>query len=544
MRIVKLLLACALTLGGTSCGHAAVGSQAVDPQLRARVTALEQERTAVHGEKLLQPKAVFAFYHARDFSAAWPSATEREKVVDAIRGVERDGLTPADYHLDALQSLLREPEGAASADAAGDLELLLTDAVASMLDHVRFGRVLPITLNPLWNVNPRAGKQPLEKTLESIASAASPSQAIEAAKPQHFIYKGLVGALARLREIQQQDGWRAVRSGGKPIPPGTPDPRLPAIRAHLAMTGELASPTTTDSMRYDDGLRKAVELFQSRHRLGSRGTIDAATIQALNVTVSARIEQVRANLERARWVVGGLADDFVLVNLPAYKVYLIRGGKNVWETRSQIGKDARKTPTFRADMRTVVLNPDWSVPPTIFAEDVLKGMQKGEHLLARKHLVMLDKDNHEVDPASINWKQVTPQNFPYTLRQLPGEDNALGQVKFLFPNPYSIYLHDTPHRELFAADQRTFSSGCIRIEHPLELAEILLSGQDGWTPEKIRQVVATDDMQHVSLEHPLPVLIVYWTVSVGASGEIHSMRDVYDLDPPLIAALNAPLGRR
>ena len=539
MRIAMILLACALTLGGTSCSRA----QAVDPQLRARVTALEQQSSAVHGESLLKPKAVFAFYRARDFKPAWTSPAEREKIVDAIRGIERDGLTPADYHLAALQSLLHQADGAATADAAADLDLLITDAVAGMLDHVRYGRVLPIALNPLWNVDPRAGAPPLEKDLETIASAASPSQAIEAAKPQHFIYKGLVGALAGLRETEAQGDWAAVRSG-KSIAPGVTDPRVPAVRARLVKTGELDSPATRDSLRYDAGLRKAVELFQRRHRINPSGTIDAATVQALNVTVSTRIEQVRANLERSRWVVGGLKDDFVLVNLPAYKVYLIRGGKNVWETRSQVGKEARRTPTFRADMRTVVFNPDWTVPPTIFAQDVLAAVRKDSRSLAHKHLVILDKDNHEVDPDSIDWKRITPRNCPYTLRQPPGEDNALGQVKFLFPNPYSIYLHDTPHRELFATDQRMFSSGCIRIEHPLELAEILLSGQDGWTPEKIQQVVATDDMQNVTLEHPLPVLIVYWTVSVGASGEIRSMRDAYGLDPPLIAALNAPLGRR
>ncbi len=284
-------------------------------------------------------------------------------------------------------------------------------------------------------------------------------------------------------------------------------------------------------------------MFRSRHRLDAGGTLDAATIEAMNVSVKVRVDQVRANLERSRWVINGLEDDFVLVNLPAYKVYLIRGGKNVWETRSQIGKEVRMTPTFRADMRTVVFNPDWTVPPTILAEDVLDGMRKGENPLARKHLVVLDQAGHEVNPASIDWKRATPENFRYTLRQPPGEDNALGQVKFLFPNPFSIYLHDTPHRELFAADQRTFSSGCIRIEHPLELAEQLLSGQDGWTRERIQRVAATDDMQNVALEHSLPVLIVYWTVSVGASGEIRYMRDVYDLDPPLIAALNAPLSR-
>lgn len=543
MRIILILLACALAAGAGACSRSSVSSRAVDQQLLTRLAGLDGKTPRVHGESLLQPEAVVAFYRARGSRRAWSSPAELQKVVESIRGIERDGLTPADYHLDSLESLMRQRENTPTASLEADMDLLLTDAVASMLDHVRYGRVRPITLDPGWNVNPREGTPPLEKELEKIASAPSPSQAIEAAKPQHFIYKGLVGALAQLREIQAQGGWPTVRSGTA-INPGISDPRLPAIRARLAKSGELSNPATRDSMRYDDELRKAVELFQSRHRLNPDGTIDAATIEAMNVSVPARIEQARANLERSRWVLGGLEDDFILVNLPAYKVYLIRDGKNVWETRSQIGKEARMTPTFRADMRTVVFNPDWTVPPTILAEDVLDGMRKGDNSLARKGLVILDKDQHEVDPASIDWMKATPKNFPYTLRQPPGEDNALGQVKFLFPNAYSIYLHDTPHRELFASDQRTFSSGCIRIEHPLELAEILLSGQDGWMREKIQRVVATDDMRYVTLEHSLPVLIVYWTVSVGASGEIRCMRDVYGLDPPLIAALNAPLRHR
>jgi murein L,D-transpeptidase YcbB/YkuD len=540
MRNMLLVMACALAAG--TCSRASVSTGAVDEQLQALVAGFDGVSPRVHGESLLQSRAVVAFYRARGSRRVWSTPAASQEIIESIRGIERDGLTPADYHLDSLESLTRQRESTPTPSLEADMDLLLTDAVASMLDHVRYGRVLPVTLDPGWNVNPREGTPPLEKELEKIASAPSPSQAIEAAKPQHFIYKGLVGALARLREIQAQGGWPTVPSGTA-IAPGISDPRLPVIRARLAKSGELSSSATGDSLSYDDELRKAVELFQSRHRIDPDGTIDGATIEAMNVSVPVRIEQARANIERSRWAIGGLADDFVLVNLPAYKVYLIRGGKNVWETRSQIGRDVRMTPTFRADMRTVVFNPDWTVPPTILAQDVLKGMRKGDNF-ARKGLEILDKNNHKVDPASIDWAKATPRNFPYTLRQPPGEDNALGQVKFLFPNPFSIYLHDTPHRDEFASDQRTFSSGCIRIQHPLELAEILLSGQDGWTHEKIQQVVATDDMQNVTLEHPLPVLIVYWTVSVGASGEIRCMRDVYGLDPPLIAALNAPLLHR
>jgi murein L,D-transpeptidase YcbB/YkuD len=198
-----------------------------------------------------------------------------------------------------------------------------------------------------------------------------------------------------------------------------------------------------------------------------------------------------------------------------------------------------QTPTFRAEMKTIVLNPDWTVPPTILAEEVLPAMASGDNYIAKKKLVVLDADNHEVDPSSIDWQNATPQNFFYTLRQPPDDENALGKVKFLFPNPYSIYLHDTPARTLFNAETRTFSHGCIRIEHPLELAQILLHGQDGWDSNKIQETIAKGDKVDINLEHTLPVLIVYWTVSVGASG-VHTNQDSYHLDAPLLAALNAP----
>jgi murein L,D-transpeptidase YcbB/YkuD len=428
-------------------------------------------------------------------------------------------------------------EGDADPERAADLELLLTDAVAGMLDHVRYGRVRPVSLNATWNVDPREEAPGLDTVLTRIAESASVAEAIEAEKPRHFIYTGLVGALARLREIESQGGWPTVPAG-KALKAGASDRRVPRLRARLSVTGELEGGATSDSLLYDAHLQKAVELFQARHRLEPTGVVDKITVEAMNVSVDHRIAQVRVNLERARWVLGGLDNDFLLVNLPAFKAYLIRDGKNVWETRTQIGKEARQTPTFRANMRTVVFNPDWTVPPTILAEDVLEGMRKGENTIAQKQLTIIDKDGREVSPGSIDWDSATPENFPYTLRQPPGDDNALGRVKFLFPNKYSIYLHDTPRQELFEADRRTFSSGCIRVENALDLADRLLTGQDGWGPAKIQDALATGKTQNIAIEHTIPVLIVYWTVSVGASGEIRYMRDVYDLDRPLLAAMN------
>jgi L,D-transpeptidase YcbB len=535
---LSLMIACSAVAISACGGSSGAPPGEVQARIETKVAALKSGTGRLHGRRLLAPKAVARFYAARGSKRVWSTRGDMEQIIESIRDVKQDGLTPADYHLDTLLALMQSPDNGPDAGREADLDVLLTDAVAGIVDHMRYGRVRPAMLNATWNVDPRADAPPLEQTIAEIVGASSPSQAIAAQRPQHFIYRGLVEALARLREIAANGGWPAVPLG-KTLKPGGVDRRVPLIRARLAVTGEYRGRAGADSLRYDPELEKAVELFQAHHRLEPNGVVDKATTQAMSVPASHRVQQVRVNLERARWVLPGLTDDFVLVNLPAYKVYLIRGGKNVWEARTQIGKEARQTPTFRAKLNTVVFNPDWTVPPTILAEDVLDGMREGKNVLAEKKLTILDGENRPVDPSSIDWDSATPESFPYTLRQPPGEGNALGRVKFLFPNPYSIYLHDTPSRELFEADRRTFSSGCIRVEHALDLALMLLQDQ-GWTRAKIAEALETIETRGVTIEHPLPILIVYWTVSVGASGEIRYMNDIYGQDAPLLDAMEAP----
>ncbi len=522
-----------LVVAIAGCGGQTVPQDAVTHVLQTRLGTPGPASFTVRGELLYSPSTTKEFYLARGFRPAWSSSGRAAAIVKAIDDIRLDGLTPGDYHRDPIAKLLAARSDSAGPALEADLDVLLTDALARMLDHVSYGRVRPVSLDPRWNVNPRDGAPPPGEALAKIAAATDVAAAFEAAKPRHFIYRGLVEALAQLREIEAGGGWPVVRTGGA-LRPGAADPRVPSVRARLRASGEYTANAGADSLLYDPALAKAVALFQRRHRLIDDRIVDAGTVAAMNVSVADRIGQVRVNLERARWVISGLADDFLLVNLPAFKAYLIRGGRNVWETRTQIGKEARQTPTFRSDMKTVVFNPDWTVPPTILAEDVLEGMRRGDNPLARKHLVVLDDKGREVDPATIDWKSATPEHFPYTLRQPPGEDNALGRVKFLFPNPHSIYLHDTPSRDLFDAESRTLSSGCIRVEHPLDLAERLLS----WPRSKIDEALAGGETRNVAIDPPLPVLIVYWTVSVGVSGEVRYMRDVYDLDGPVLAALD------
>ena len=511
----------------------------VEGKLRTQVPAfVGKPGAAVRGERLLEREAVAKFYESRQYRSAWPSERSTSDLLDAIRDVDADGLKASDYHFDAIQKLVNEQKTAHDPAIQADLDILMTDAVGAIVDDMRYGRVRPASVNPAWNMDPREGAPPLEAELGKVVGADRVRTALQQERPQHFIYQGLVKALADLRKIESNGGWRTIPPGPT-LKAGMRGSRVAALRERLQASGELESGRSADSLRFDTAVDRAVKLFQARHRLDEDGVVGKGVLAELNVPVAARIGQVRVNLERARWVLGGLENDFVLVNLPAFKAYLIRGGRNIWESRIVIGQEARQTPSFRATMQTVVFNPDWTVPPTILAEDVLDGMRQGKNVLAEKRLQVYDKDGKEVDPSSIDWDSASPDNFPYTLKQDPGEDNALGRVKFLFPNKYSIYLHDTPSKSLFESNQRTFSSGCIRIERPLDLAEILLSGQDSWDRAKMEDVIAQGATTNVQLEHPIPVVIVYWTVSVGASGEVRYTKDPYDLDAPLLQALDA-----
>jgi L,D-transpeptidase YcbB len=505
--------------------------------LRLRVEQLHDAGPmTVRGERLLYQDAVAHFFQSRGFQPAWTIPAASDQIRRAIAEIDQDGLTPTDYHLAALDALLASAKRTPADEA--DLQVLLTDAVAALVDHVRYGKVRPVTLDRRWNVNPRDGAPPLESELGRIAASRSIAEAIGSRRLNHFIYLGLKQALARLRAIDAAGGWPAVKPGPS-LKPGASDPRVAQVRARLLVSGELPAGAPAAAETYDAALEAAVKRFQERHRLTADGAIGKSTLDAMNVSARARGEQVRANMERARWVIGGLEDTFVLVNLPAFKVYYIRDGKNVWEARTQIGKEARQTPSFRANMKYLVFNPDWTVPPTILAKDVLGGMKKGQNTIAKKHLTILDRNGQAVDPATIDWAAATPGNFRYTLRQPPGSNNALGRVKFIFPNEHSIFLHDTPSRELFRPDTRTFSSGCIRVERPLEFAAKLLEAQDDWSADKITQTVDRGRSETVLLKDPVPVLIVYWTVSVGASGDLRFARDVYSRDAPLLRALNA-----
>jgi murein L,D-transpeptidase YcbB/YkuD len=345
--------------------------------------------------------------------------------------------------------------------------------------------------------------------------------------------------LARYRAIAASGGWPTVAEGPT-LRPGDTDSRIQAMGRRLAVTGDLSdSALSAISDRYSPELEQAVRRFQARHGLDVDGVVGPGTLRAMNVSAAQRVRQLEINLERARWVLDDISDYFILVNIAGFRVYVVRDREIVWETRAQVGRPYRKSPVFRDEMKYLVLNPTWTAPYSIATRDLLPQIKQDPEFFETRGFDLLDRNGNRVNPSSVDWSGVTTNSFPYTLVQRPGPANAMGRVKFMFPNPHAVYLHDTPSRYLFDRADRTFSSGCIRIENPFELAEILL-GPDGWDQERFSDVLDTKKERTVFLSQPVPVLLLYWTAQASPDGTVSFFPDVYQRDAAIDRALDEP----
>ena len=513
-------------------------STSVPDAIRSRIeTIASGKQVTVAGEALSARTLLAEFYRARAFQPAWTARTDIDALLAAIRGIEADGLRPADYHLDALDRAIAV-ERADSPDTQADVDLLLTDALIRLGYHLALGKVDAERLDPNWNLSRKIGKQAAVDWLASAMDSHDLTKAIDGLRPQRAYYQKLRRTLESYRWIGDQGGWPTIPAG-ETLTEGANDPRVAMLRRRLMITGDLHGAMQADSLVFDSALTAAVKRFQYRAFLTPDGSVGKATARALNFSPKQRIDQIRVDLERARWVMHDVPERFVLVNVSSFLVYYVDRDSIQWRARCQVGKVARKTPIFRSEMTYLVFNPDWTVPPGILNKDILPGLRRGEPVLQRKGLKVYDKNGRVVNPSTVKWPS-SAKNLPYTIRQEPGPKNALGQVKLMFPNEHAVYLHDTPSKDLFEHDRRTFSSGCIRVERPLELAERVLDDPARWNAAEIRTVVDAGKMRTVTLEKPIPVLLLYWTVSIDDQGLVRFSDDVYDRDAPVLRALDAP----
>jgi murein L,D-transpeptidase YcbB/YkuD len=504
----------------TRLAHASQGSPVVEGGAAAHIAAAVETvhgggTLRIDGDPLASHVVLAAFYERRGFRPAWTSPEVAAELLRAIRDSEQDGLDPADYHLASIERLGVATPGTPEIEA--HLDLLQTDAAVRLAYHLRFGKVDPEALDPNWNFQSDLGGVDPAIVLQQAIDQGRIYQALDDLKPRYPFYTQLKTALAEYRRIARDGGWAAVPAG-PPLKAGASDARVPALRRRLAVTGDLSAAVAEDpSTVYDATVATGVKAFQERHGLRADGVVGPATLAALDVPIGARIDQIRATLERCRWVMHDLPERFVLVNVAGFTVAVVGKDGPVWQSRVVVGKPYTKTPTFRADMTYIVLNPTWTVPPGIMRSEVRPGMRRDPNYLARKGYRMVN--GQVVQPA--------------------GPRNALGRVKLMLPNPHHVYLHDTPQKAYFEETTRTFSHGCVRVQHPFELAALALD-DPAWTTQTLLDAAATGKTRTIVLRKPLPVLILYWTAVAGGDGRVHFLPDVYARDPAVIRGLDAP----
>jgi murein L,D-transpeptidase YcbB/YkuD len=532
-----VLLCLIAVLAAPAAALEAPTGQLLAETLRHRIEAAGRPPRLAAGGTAIHAGATLArFYVDRAFEPAWQDADGWRRaaraLADAIRASERQGLEPSDYHLAAIEAALAGPPPADPARRV-DLELALTDAYLLLASHYLAGRLDPETIDPEW-IAARRGAD-LAAHLESTLEEGRVQHRLESLLPAQPGYGALVDLLARYRVIEAQGAPPRVPEGAK-LEPGVRDPRVAALRARLSGAG---GPAAEDPELFDDALAAQLRRFQETHGLEPDAVVGPATLAELNRTPTERIRQIRVNLERWRWLPEDLGRRHVLVNIAGFRLQAVQDGEPVLESRVIVGRQYRRTPVFSDAIRYLVLNPSWDVPRRIAVADKLPLFRKDPEAVNRGRFLVLD-GQRVVDPATLDWGALDASSFPYRLRQQPGPQNALGRVKLMFPNRFNVYLHDTPDRHLFERGVRTFSSGCIRVEKPIELSAWVLEETPGWARDALEAGIEAGRERTVPLKAPVPVHILYWTAWIDPDGRAQFRPDVYGRDARVAAALERP----
>ena len=519
------------------------------PLMRAKITSAQAEnRMICRGELVCGIAELPRFYALRDYRAAWSdgngSFAPAEDLVRSIEAAGEDGLDPPSYHLETIRQLLakarldhdagRPPDPALIVD----LDFLLTDAFLLLASHLRAGRVNPETFYTEWVVR-MDPEVDLAGILQGAIESGRIGEALNGFRPAHAEYTALKTALQRYRGLGQAGEWPRLPENAS-WDRGQTGELADRLRERLGLSGDLKLTPQGGSGDADLELFEGLRRFQARHGLDADGRMGSQTLQALNVSLQERIRQIELNMERWRWLPRDLGSRHLRVNVPAFGLAVIEDGQAVMSMRVVAGRHYRRTPVFSGLMDHLVVNPDWNIPTRIAVQDILPKARKDPAYLSREKIRIFEswsRDAAELDPGSIDWTRVTAENFSYKLKKDPGSHNDLGRVKFMFPNRFDVYLHDTPSRKLFERSMRGFSSGCIRIEKPLDLAEYVLRDSPGWSRDAVSAAIDTGQLRTIGLARKIPVHLIYMTAGVDSEGRVLFWQDIYQRDPALDRAL-------
>lgn len=529
-------------------GGAATTARAVEPdapdrlisRMQAVYITLHEELSGKTKKKLQLTKDElkgFAEYYRGTDNLIWIRDTGLNDRAEALRAVfkraDEFGLASSDYNI---------VDGAGFAKHSGypaewlaDAELKMSAAALGYAVNAQTGRVVPTALNKEF-LDFKPARPDAKMVLKGLVDGDGRLGAfLESFHPQHEQFKALKAKLQEVRSAQKS-GTKAVRiPDGPALGPNTFHPHVALLRTRFMSPPSPAAPNGNAAEYYDDGLADAVRAFQASKGLKPDGVIGRETRELLNEgSVAVSAGTILANMERWRWEPRDLGDRHIWINIPEYLFRVFKGGRVIHEDRIVAGSPKNPTPLFDDEMEYVVFNPYWNVPKSILVKEIIPAMQSNPGYLSRNNIEVVWQGERTVDPIMVDWYQVNPDKL--ALRQVPGPGNALGQVKFLFPNNHSVYMHDTPTKHLFDQPMRAYSHGCMRVRNPLNFAKLLLSEQ-GWTESRIQQTLATANDEQVKLEKKIPVHIAYFTVWVDKDGKLQSYRDVYGYDSTVRVAL-------
>lgn len=484
---------------------------------------------------------LLAWYQSRGGRPAWDAAggsMDAQALLARLDRAESQAMPLAAYAPDALRARAqRTQESGGAPDEAAALELDLTRALARYAGDMAAGVVVPSRVDPDIHVFP---KRPAADVLMTAALAAPDlGRWLDGLEPRDPGYAALRDVYAQLQKEAAAGAWRATLSEGGTLRLGDSGPRVGQLRARLGELGS-AAPATAHPDVFDAGLEQAVKDFQRRHGLNADGVAGQRSFAALGADVGFRIRQVAVNLERMRWAPADLGPKYIIVNQADYMLHLYADGREIHSTRVVVGQVRHRTPEFIDDMDHLVVNPTWNVPRSIATKEILPALRKDPNYLANQNMQLVPTDGGPIpDPTMVDWSQYSTGYFPFRVKQAPGDDNALGRVKFMFPNQFAIYLHDTPSKRLFQRDARAFSHGCVRVENPYDLAHILLAPQYDDPQAAFQALLDSGRERWVNLKEPVRVNLTYRTAWVDEKGVAQFREDVYGRDEAVWGALEA-----
>jgi murein L,D-transpeptidase YcbB/YkuD len=500
---------------------------------------------------ICSPELLLDFYLEREVRPLWVIRNglhKRAKIlIKAIEEADHEGLNTEIYHLVDISNLLIDINlsivmGTSEPAKFAKLDLLLTDAFFAYGFHLSEGIINPDANGFDWHIN--KPQKNLAKILESTLYQNNLEGFVARLQPRHSGYLRLKAALLKYQNINKSGGRHKVPAGPK-MGQGDRGKRIAALHSRLITSGDLPDSNNGDQEYFDEVLEEGVKRFQARHGLEVDGIVGSDTLSALNIPVEDRIKQIRLNMERWRWLPQDFGRRHILVNTANFELNVIEDEQIRKTIRAIVGKTRRPTPVLSRKITFMELNPYWNIPHKIALNDILPRIKKDPHYLVDQKIRVFENwksDAKEISPESIAWDMISKANFIYKLRQDPNTANALGRIKFIFPNEFAIYLHDTPARELFSMTRRTFSSGCIRIEKPIELAAYLLQENTKWDLEKIIAAVESRKTKIIILPDPVNIHILYWTAWVDKDGTINFRDDIYGRDDKLNIVFNGKAG--